>query len=222
MQCAHICPLSDIVGCPILVLHLMLPWLSNVSLHWRIGQTGGKPSSKMESVAHWQQGSVLINATFTILSLAILWKGRVAESKSRKHAQAFRFLKSQPRLGEVGSVVSCLQCTSVLEDELAYLGARNYQRQAHRISRLLRFLGKTPSYLGKTLASPTQDLPNDLWLVYIPDQKANKSSVVADTGLVLTSVVWGENAEGNKVIEPQCSIKTIFRIVHTWIDKYFT
>ena len=134
----------------------MLPWLSNVSLHWRIGQAGGKPSSKMESLAHWQQGSVLNNATFTILSLAILWKGRVAESKSRKHAQAFRFLKSQPRLGEVGSVVSCMECTSVLEDELAYLGTRNYQRQAHRISRLLRFLGKTPSYL--ILAKPLPSL----------------------------------------------------------------
>ena len=43
---------------------------------------------------------------------------------------------------------------------------------------------------------------NNLCLGYISDQKGNKSSVASDTGQVLSSVVWGENAEGNKVRYP--------------------
>ena len=108
-------------------------------------------------------------------------------------------------MNEVGSVSSCLQCSRVLEDELAYLrsGVRNYQRQAHRISRVLRFLGKTqPIY---SLSQKNTYLPYSrplTWVhIYISDQKANKSSVVADTGQVLSSVVWGENANESKVIK---------------------
>ena len=150
----------------------------------------------MESVANWQQGS-----TFTIL-LFILCQ-LVTELEKLTQASLFAKRRLQPRTREVVSVPSCLECSSVLEDELAYLqtGLRTYQRQASRISRLLRFLGKSTIHLFFFWAQalPPQ-LLNNLCLGYISDQKRNKSSVAADTGQVLSSVVWGDNAEGNKVI----------------------
>ena len=155
----------------------------------------------MESVANWQQGS-----TFTILLFVLCQLERlVTELEKLTQASLFAKRRLQPRTREVVSVPSCLECSSVLEDELAYLqtGLRTYQRQASRISRLLRFLGKSTIHLFFIWAQalPPQ-LINNLCLGFISDQKGNKSSVASDTGQVLSSVVWGENAEGNKVRYP--------------------
>ena len=56
----------------------------------------------------------------------------------------------------------------------------------------------TPSFNSTfffILSKPLPPLLNNVCLGNISDQKANKSSVVADSGQVLNEVVWGENAE---------------------------
>ena len=53
----------------------------------------------------------------------------------------------------------------------------------------------THPHLFFILSKPLPPLLNNVCLGNISDQKANKSSVVADSGQVLSELVWGENAE---------------------------
>merc|ERR1712203_1119651 len=66
----------------------------------------------------------------------------------------------------VSSAPECLECSKTLYEELNYKGSRNFARMSSRLGRIVRFLGL----------------------------KTSKAKVVADTGELLATTVWGSSA----------------------------